>query len=76
MRHIELFDLLCIVQNTLCVYFQDGFGPVDFSTYVLLGEFLVLPNRNQQHVRLCRRQASQSSQRVEGYCEIVEDRRG
>ena len=81
MRHIGLFGLPCIVHDTVGISYQDGFEHIYFYLffvylYALWGEFSVLPNKNQQRVRLCRRRALQSSQRVEGYFEIVEDRRG
>ena len=75
MPHIVPLCSLRIVQNTFRVYSQDGFGPVDVSSRALWGQSPVLPNKNQQRVRLCRKQASQSSHRVEGYFEIAADQR-
>ena len=80
MRHIGLFGLPCIAHDIVGISYQDGFVHIRFYLFfayscALWDEFLVLRNKNQQRVKLCRRRASQSSQRVEGYFEIVEGQR-
>ncbi len=70
--------LLCsprIVHDTFRVYSQDGFGRIVLSDRVLWGESPILRNKNQQRVRLCRKQELRPSQCVEDYFEIVEEQR-